>query len=91
MPKRDGVTYDAWAKTQRRAAERRSKVQYKKRRGPKGPAPFPVGAQVRYGETGVPHQVIKARPGESDARAPSGYVSTIVRKTAHLWQEVSPA
>ena len=88
-PRFDSIHYEAWARVQQAAAAKRAKSHYKTRRGPKGPAPFPVGVQIRYGATGVPHEVIAARAGECDARAPSGNISTVVRKAAHLWQEVT--
>ena len=53
-------------------------------------APFPLGALVRYGRAGVVHVVIATRGNESHARAPSGYVTAIMRQTAHLWSEVKP-
>jgi len=61
-----------------------------KARPRRGGPPFPVGARIRYGEAGVVHVVVAVRQAESDAQAPSGNVSTVVQRTAHLWQEVTP-
>lgn len=56
----------------------------------RGKAAFKVRDLVRYGDAGLVHEVVAVRVSECDARAPSGYVSTIVPRAAHLWQEVTP-